>query len=66
MSLTEGCNISNPVPVPQLSPYSSYHTLGAYLSPSGDNKEAFEILHRKTLDYAINIQSSTLDKESAM
>lgn len=41
--LTEGYNTSNPIEVPQLSPFDSYRTLGAYLSPSGDNRKAFEI-----------------------
>jgi hypothetical protein len=64
--LTESYNTLKPTEVPQLSPLDSYRTLGAYLSPSGSNKKAFEILREKSLDYAMKIKACNLDKESAL
>jgi hypothetical protein len=44
-----------------LSPYESYCTLGAYLSPSGDSKVASTILRKKAVK-----QSSQVSKEAAL
>ncbi len=35
LNLTSGYDMAHPIQVPQISPYDSYRTLGAYLSPSG-------------------------------
>jgi hypothetical protein len=54
-----------PVPVPQLSPYDSYRTLGAYLSPSGVSTRAMEELKSKAIDYVSHIVSSALTRAEA-
>ena len=66
LTLTEGYNFHSPIRVPQISPYASYCTLSAYLSPSGGTLKAFEIFHNHSLDYATRIQSSSMNKEAAM
>jgi hypothetical protein len=43
--LTAGYDTNNPVDVPQLSPYDSYHTLGAFISPSGGVHQAYYLLY---------------------
>jgi hypothetical protein len=66
LKLMEGYNVEDPIEVLQMSPYASYHTLGAYLSPSGGTGKAFEILRNQLLDYATCIQSSSITKEAAL
>jgi hypothetical protein len=66
LELSEGYNIHNKIKVPQLSPYDSYRTLGAYISPSGGNNKAFEVLRAHSLDFAAKIQDSSLSKEAAL
>lgn len=61
LHLTAGYDITTPIEVPQLSPYESYCTLGAYLSPSGDSKVASTILRKKAVK-----QSSQVSKEAAL
>lgn len=38
-----GYDTNNPITVPQMSPYESYHTLRAYTSPSGGTTKAVEV-----------------------
>jgi len=64
--LTAGYDVSSPTTVPQLSPYDSYRTLGAFISPSGGMHKAYEVLHAHCRDYATRLQSSTLNKEEAL
>jgi hypothetical protein len=66
LDLTAGYNTDSLVAVPQLSPYDSYQTLGAYLSPSGGMVKAFEVLRDQSLDYATRIQSSSISAEAAL
>jgi hypothetical protein len=54
-----------PVPVPQLSPFDSYKTLGAYLSPSGSSTKEIEVLQGKAEDYASRMIGSSLNREEA-
>jgi ribonuclease HI len=63
--LTAGHNLSDPIPVPLLSPLDSYRTLGVYISPSGSTKKAYNILSSYSLNYASAITSSSLNKEEA-
>jgi hypothetical protein len=44
LELTSGYDTSNLVAVPQMFPYASYRTLGAYISPSGGLGKVFEVL----------------------
>lgn len=62
--LTAGYNKTS-IPVPQLSPYDSYKTLGAYLSPSGASCKAIEELRWKAEHYASCIVGCTLNREEA-
>jgi len=55
LELKAGYNTDQPIPVPQLSPYAAYRTLGAYISPSGSMYESFWVLSSKALDYATQI-----------
>jgi hypothetical protein len=64
--LTEGYNVTSPINVPQVSPYESYCTLGAYLSPLGGQIKACKVLRSHSLVYATRIQSSTIQKEAAL
>jgi hypothetical protein len=63
--LTSGEQLSNPVPLPQLTPYESYKTLGVFLSPSGSMKQAISALLAISIDYASHIVGSTLNREEA-
>jgi hypothetical protein len=63
--LTAGYDVENPVPVPQLSPYDSYKTLGVILSPSGSNTQSYRTLHAKGTEYASHITGSSLSREEA-
>jgi hypothetical protein len=42
--------MAHPIQVPQISPYDSYRTLGAYLSPSGDTSKAFQVLKLNSIN----------------
>ncbi len=64
--LTAGYDTSESVQVPQMSPYDSYRTLGAFLSPSGGMNKSFEVLRNHAQNYATCIQSSTIPKEAAL
>jgi len=64
LDLTAGYDTDSPVAVPQLSPYDSYRTPGAYLSPSSGMAKAFEVLRDHSLDYATYIQSSSISEEA--
>lgn len=44
LNLSAGYDLENPVSVPQLSPYASYRTLGAFISPSGGMEKSVEVL----------------------
>jgi len=59
LELTAGYNINHPVKVPQMSPYDSYRTLGAYISPSRGMGKAYEVLRGYSMDYATKIQDSS-------
>jgi hypothetical protein len=59
LHLTAGYDTDLPIKAPQLFPYDTYRTLGAYLSPSGNTDKAFEVLKAKALDYAAKIHSSS-------
>lgn len=61
--LTSGYDQTS-VPVPQLSPYDTYKTLGAYLNPSGDSTAAMGELRRKAEQYASHVVVSTLDRKA--
>jgi len=63
--LSAGYNTDNLIEVPQLSPFDSYRTLGAYLSPSGDTAVACSILHQKVLTYVAKLHAAFLPKETA-
>jgi hypothetical protein len=63
--LTAGYDVENPVPVPQLSPYDSYKTLGVILSPSGSTIQSCRTLHAKAIEYASHITGSSLSREEA-
>jgi hypothetical protein len=64
--LTEGYNITSPIEVPRLSPYSSYKTLGVYISPSGSSNQACLILKGKAIDYGVRLMGSHLNREEAL
>jgi hypothetical protein len=67
LNLSAGYDLENPVSVPQLSPYASYRTLGAYyISPSGGMEKSVEVLRSYALDYASRLESSTIQKEPAI
>jgi len=66
LELTAGYNINHPVKVLQMSPYDSYRTLGAYISPSGGMGKAYEVLRGYSMGYAMKIQDSALNKEVAL
>jgi hypothetical protein len=66
LQLTAGYDTETQISVPQLSPYASYRTLGAYISPSGGMQKAFEVLQNFSLEYAAKIQASSLSKEEAL
>lgn len=66
LELTTGYDTSSPIPVPQLSPYNSYCTLGAFISPSGGMHKAYEVLQTYSRDYATRIQSSKISKEAVL
>jgi hypothetical protein len=60
--LTAGYDTQEAVEVPQISPYESYRTLGAYLSPSGGMEKSLMVLR----DYATRIHGSTIQREAAL
>jgi hypothetical protein len=66
LTLTEGYNLMSPITVPHMSPYESYRTLGAYLSPLGGTIKAYKVLRIHSLDNATRIQSTTIQKEAAL
>jgi hypothetical protein len=66
LSLTAGYDTQLTVQVPQLSPYASYRTLGAYLSPSGGMEKSLEVLRNHAKDYATRIQGSMITREAAL
>jgi hypothetical protein len=49
-----------------MSPYASYRTLGAYISPLGGMHKAFKVIRNHSIDYATKLQASTLWKEAAL
>jgi len=53
------------IPVSQISPFDSYKTLGAYLSPSGSSTKAIEVLRSKAENYASHVTGSSLNREEA-
>jgi hypothetical protein len=65
LKLTEGYSTET-IKVPRISPYSSYRTLGVYISPSGSCTKAVQILREKADDYASKIITSTLNREEAL
>jgi hypothetical protein len=66
LSLTAGYDTHEKVIVPQLSPYATYRTLGAYLSPSGGMEKSFEVLRNYATDYATQIHDSSIRKEATL
>jgi hypothetical protein len=66
LRLTEGSNLNRPVNVPQKSVHDTYRTLGAHISPSGDNRESYKVLLAKAQDYQTKIASSKLPREAAL
>ncbi len=66
LSLMSGYNTSQAIQVPQMSPYDAYRTLGAYLSPSGNQEKAYQVLRQKSLDYIAKIQSASITKEATL
>jgi len=66
LELTAGYETSAPITVPQMSPYESYRTLGAYISPSGGMHKVFQVLRTYSLDYATRFQSSSLTCEATL
>jgi hypothetical protein len=66
LSPAKGYDISNPVPVPQLSPFKAYRTLGVYISPFGASNTASKVLKEKSDDYAEKITCSSLPREEAL
>jgi len=66
LQLTAGYETNNPVEVPLLSPYDSYRTLGAYISPSGGVHQAYCILRAHSVEYATRIQASNINREAAL
>jgi hypothetical protein len=64
--MTAGYNTQSPIAVPQHTPYESYRTQGAYLSPSSKTSKAMQILSSIAIDYATKIQSSNFSKEPAL
>jgi hypothetical protein len=65
LQLTEGYN-TDPITVPRISPYSSYRTLGVYISPSGSCRKAISILRSIADDYASKIIPSSLNRDEAL
>ncbi len=65
LTLTEGYNITSPIEVPRIYPYSSCKTLGAYISPSGSSTQAILILKEKAIDYGARLTGSHLNREEA-
>jgi hypothetical protein len=66
LHLMEGYDVNNPIPVPQLSPFKAYQTLGVYISPSGSSNIAANILKEKADDYAAKITGLSLSREAAL
>ncbi len=66
LELTAGYEVDKPISVPQMSPYASYRTLGAYISPLGGMHKAFKVIRNHSIDYATKLQASTLWKEAAL
>ncbi len=66
LRLTEGSNLNRPVNVPQKSVHNTYRTLGAHLSPSGDNRGSYKVLLAKAQDYQTKTASSKLPWEAAV
>lgn len=66
LELSAGYDINTKIKAPQMSPYDSYRTLGAYISPSGGTHKAFEVLRANSLDFAAKLQDSFLPKEAAL
>lgn len=66
LHLMEGYDVNKPIPVPQLSPFKAYRTLGVYISPSGSSNTAANILKENADDYAAKITSSSLSREAAL
>jgi hypothetical protein len=64
--LTAGYDTHETIPVPQLSPYAAYRTLGAYLSPSGGMAKSFDVLRNYAIEYALRIHGSSIQKEAAL
>jgi len=55
LKLNAGNDNSTQVEVPQMSSYASYHTLGAYISPSGGTEKAFKSLQSYSVSYMTQI-----------
>jgi len=66
LNLTAGYDTDKYIEVPQNSPYDSYRTLGAYISPSGGMQKAFEVRREQSLAYTTRIQSFAIHKEAAL
>jgi hypothetical protein len=61
LQMTAGYNTDIEIEVPQMSPYKSYFTLSAYISPSGSMQKAFKVRRGHLLIYATRIQASTIN-----
>ena len=65
LQLTEGYNTDTKVTVPRISPFSSYRTLGVYISPSGCSNLAFRTLRGHAEDYASKFNTSVINRDDA-
>jgi hypothetical protein len=55
----------DPIKVPRIEPTTSFRTLGVYLSPSGCQKQQFQILRNHTQQYFNAVSASSLTPAEA-
>jgi hypothetical protein len=66
LALTSGNNITKPLDIKRISPHDTFRTLGAFITPSGSSRGAFNILKEIALDYAANITGSHIARKEAL
>ncbi len=65
LHLTSGSSTDTIIAVPRIEPSTTYRTLGVRLSPSGQTEQVVAHLRNQSIEFAINVASSSFTRTDA-